>query len=101
MAKPDVQVAVDELRIAARNIDQSVANVDKVKQNLASATLTLDDFGSLPIMGTLSTTYNTAQSGHLTNAEKAKNVFAASATALKGVADNYAKADAKSTVGTR
>lgn len=101
MAKPDVQVAVDELRIAARNIDQSVGNVDKVKQNLAAAALTRDDFGSLWFMDALHTAYATAQSEHLTNIDKAKNVFAGAATALKGVADNYAKADVKSTVPTR
>jgi uncharacterized protein YukE len=101
VARPDVQVAVEELRAAVRNIDGSISNIDKVKQNLSAVTLTRDDFGSLWIMDTLHTTYTTAQGEHVTNIDKAKKVFEAAATALKGVADNYAKADAKSTVRTR
>lgn len=100
MAKPDVQVAVDELRVAATNIDQSVGNVDLVKQNIAGATLTRDDFGSLKVAAELYEAYSKVQPEHLTNIEKAKNVFVGAATGLRKVADNYAKADHKSTVGS-
>ena len=100
MTKPDVQVAVDELRVASNNIDQSVGNVDLVKQNISTATLTRDDFGSLNVATDLYNAYAQVQPEHLTNIEKAKNVFSAAATALRGVAENYAKADHKSTVST-